>query len=169
MKNKWVKYTLFLTILIFSIGCDQQTKKLAKDQLAYAKQPIEYLDGTFRLIYAENTGAFLGLGDTLPPIWKYILLIFFPTLVLFLFAATYFKASSSLLQFAGMSLIVGGGIGNLIDRIAYGSVIDFMHINVGGLKTGIFNFADVAVTVGLIVLLFTIFFSNRGNPTIDME
>lgn len=156
IKNKWLKYSLFLAIIVVCVGCDQQTKIMAKEQLAY-KAPVEYLDGMFKLIYAENTGAFLGLGDSLSPNLKYIFLIFIPTLVLFIFAATYFKASSSISQFVGMSLIVAGGIGNLIDRIAYGSVIDFMNIDIGGLRTGIFNFADVAVSTCLILLLITIY------------
>ncbi len=159
-KNKWLKYGLFLAILTISVGCDQQTKLMAKEQLSYA-QPIEYLDGMFKLIYAENTGAFLGLGDSLSPNLKYLFLIFIPTLVLFLFAVTYFKSSNSYSQFIGMSLIVGGGIGNLIDRIAYGSVVDFMNISFAGLRTGIFNFADVAVSTGLVLLLFSLFWEKK--------
>ena len=155
-QNKWLKYGLFITIIIVCVGCDQQTKIMAKEQLSYG-QPIEYFDGLFKLIYAENTGAFLGLGDDLSPNLKYLFLIFIPTFVLFLFAVTYFKASSTFGQFIGMSLIVGGGIGNLIDRIAYGSVVDFMNISFGGMRTGIFNFADVAVSAGLILLLFSIY------------
>lgn len=155
-QNKWLKYGLFLAIIIVCVGCDQQTKIMAKEQLSYG-QPIEYFDGLFKLIYAENTGAFLGLGDSLSPNLKYLFLIFIPTFVLFLFAVTYFKASSNFGQFIGMSLIVGGGIGNLIDRIAYGSVVDFMNISFGSMRTGIFNFADVAVSAGLILLLFSIY------------
>ena len=51
--------------------------------------------------------------------------------------------------------VIGGGIGNLIDRIVYGEVTDFFHIDLGGyFKTGIFNMADVSVTMGVIVILF---------------
>ncbi len=57
---------------------------------------------------------------------------------------------------AGFSLIVGGGAGNLIDRLARdGRVGDFIMIGVGGIRTGIFNFADLAVLAGWIVLLFS--------------
>ncbi len=161
LKNKWFKYSLFIGILTMCISCDQQTKQMAKEQLSYAR-PIEYLNGTFKLIYAENTGAFLGLGDSMSPNLKYLFLIFIPTLVLFLFTATYFKNSTSIGQFVGMSLIVGGGIGNMIDRVTYGSVVDFMNIDIGGFRTGIFNFADVAVSCGLLLLLFTIY---RGKGT----
>jgi signal peptidase II len=162
MNNKFIKYGIFLVVLILTVGCDQSTKRIAKEQLAYAK-PIEYLNGFFKLVYAENTGAFLGMGDSLPPTWKYILLIFFPTLVLFLFAAIYLKNSSSFAQLFGVSLIVAGGIGNLIDRIAYGSVVDFMNIGIGNLRSGIFNVADVAVSTGLIILIYSIYFLKKGN------
>ena len=77
LKNKWFKYSLFIGILTMCISCDQQTKHVAKEQLSYSR-PIEYLDGTFKLVYAENTGAFLGLGDSLSPNLKYLILIFIP-------------------------------------------------------------------------------------------
>lgn len=162
LKNKWFKYGLFLSIIVICVGCDQQTKLMAKEQLAYSK-PIHYFDGLFTLIYAENTGAFLGLGNSLSPNLKYLFLIFIPTFVLFIFAVTYFRASASITQFIGMSLIVAGGIGNLIDRIAYGSVIDFMNVGIGSLRSGIFNFADVAVSGGLLLLLFTIYKGDQKN------
>lgn len=52
------------------------------------------------------------------------------------------------------AFVVGGGIGNLIDRIAYGSVTDFYQIKLGIFKTGIFNMADVSVTIGVLLILF---------------
>ena len=160
MQNKFFKYGIFFAILVVCVSCDQSTKRLAKEQLSFSP-PIEYLDGTFKLIYAENTGAFLGLGDSLPPNLKYLLLVFLPTLVLFIFAVTYLRASASFTQFIGMSFIIAGGIGNMIDRITHGKVVDFMNIDFGNIRTGIFNFADVAVSFGLILLLFHIFTSKN--------
>ncbi|MGB5497334.1 MAG: signal peptidase II, partial [Maribacter sp.] len=52
------------------------------------------------------------------------------------------------------AFVIGGGIGNLIDRIAYGSVTDFFQIKMGIFKTGIFNMADMSVTTGVLLLLF---------------
>jgi signal peptidase II len=53
-----------------------------------------------------------------------------------------------------MTLILGGGLGNLIDRLLFGSVTDFMIVGVGPLRTGIFNFADMAVVAGTLLLIF---------------
>ena len=58
----------------------------------------------------------------------------------------------------GFCCIVGGGIANVYDRIVYGSVTDFFHIDLGGVfRTGIFNFADMSVMLGLGLLLFASF------------
>ncbi len=152
LKNKYLKIGLFLLIVLICVSCDQTTKVIAKAHLEYAA-PINYLNGTFKLMYKENTGAFLGLGENLPAGLKYLLLVFLPTLVLFLFAATFLKASTSYLQFMAVSLIIAGGIGNMIDRITAGAVVDFMNIGFGNIRTGIFNFADLFITFGLILLL----------------
>lgn len=163
MKDNILKYSLFLVILIVCVGCDQSTKIMAKEQLSYS-QPIDYLDGFFKLVYAENTGAFLGLGDDLSPNLKYIFLVFIPTFFLFVFGAIYLRPSASYLQFVAISLIIAGGVGNMIDRITQGTVIDFMNIGIGNLRTGIFNFADVAVSTGLILFLFHIYKHKEDVP-----
>jgi signal peptidase II len=58
-------------------------------------------------------------------------------------------------QLFGLGLVFAGGASNLVDRISRGSVIDFMNVGLGGLRTGIFNVADVAILVGVGALLFS--------------
>ena len=60
----------------------------------------------------------------------------------------------SRLAAAGLLLFVAGGISNLVDRIAMGSVIDFLNVGIGPIRTGIFNVADVAILAGIALLLF---------------
>ena len=65
----------------------------------------------------------------------------------------------------GLAMILGGGLGNLHDRLVYGFVRDFMQLRVGPLHTGIFNAADAAITVGVIVLvLHSLVRSARSTP-----
>ncbi|MGB3144040.1 MAG: signal peptidase II, partial [Maribacter sp.] len=66
------------------------------------------------------------------------------------------KPNINSLLLLAFALVIGGGIGNLIDRIAHGSVTDFFQIRLGIFRTGIFNMADVAVTTGVLLLLYLI-------------
>ena len=142
-------------ILLAVVVCDRITKHVAKQNL----QPYEIirlLNDTVRLQYAENTGAFLSLGSNISEPARYIVF----TLLVGIFLGcllTYLLLSKQLtrLQVMAMSLVLGGGIGNLIDRIAHeGRVFDFMNVGIGSLRTGIFNVADMSITFGVLWFLF---------------
>ena len=107
-----------------------------------------------RLQYAENKGAFLGLGNRLSPTVRFWLLTVATTLLLVgLCIFLIVKWNTSQPSFIALTLILSGGIGNMIDRIFNdGRVIDFLNLGVGSLRTGIFNVADIAITVGCILL-----------------
>ena len=96
----------------------------------------------------------LGFGENFPPIIKIVLLQGLPFLVLLiLLYRTLNKTNLNKWIILAFAFVIGGGIGNLIDRIAYGSVTDFFQIRLGIFRTGIFNMADVAVTFGVLLIL----------------
>ncbi len=144
------RIVLILTLIILNIGCDQISKKMVRDQVEF-RSTTEIIGEKFILTNVENTGAFLGMGSELNPIVKIILLLILPVFVLLLVLRyLLIKEDLDRSSLIGLSFIVGGGIGNLYDRILYGSVTDFFHIDLGGIfKTGIFNMADVSVMVGM--------------------
>jgi signal peptidase II len=112
------------------------------------------VDHYFILTNVENTGAMLGFGQNFPPFLKIILLQGLPLLVLIvLLYRLMTKAHLNRWAAVGFAFVVGGGLGNLIDRMLYGSVTDFFQIQLGFFKTGIFNMADVAVTFGVLLIL----------------
>lgn len=156
MKN-WVKILLFCVSLVVFIGCDRITKNLAKEYLMY-HEPISYLHNTLRLEYAENTGAAMSLGDQLSKPVSFWLLSVFP-LVFLLFLSGYVikkVADFNIVKLLAFSLIVAGGLGNVIDRILFDRhVTDFMNVGINNIRTGIFNVADMCVTAGVIMLLFS--------------
>jgi signal peptidase II len=65
----------------------------------------------------------------------------------------------------GVALFVAGGASNLVDRIAYGMVIDFMNVGIGSLRTGIFNVADMAIMLGAGILVLESYRPAPGGPT----
>lgn len=152
MKNN---RTLFITILIVvNIALDQISKFWVRANVP-AGSRSEILGEYFTLHNVENTGAFLGLGSDFNPVLKIILLNVLPVVVLTLVLFHIFR-DKTLDKFSliGFCCIIGGGIANLYDRILYGQVTDFWHIDLGGVfRTGIFNIADVSVMVGMGLLI----------------
>ncbi len=145
------------TLIILSIFFDQLSKFWIRNNIESYNE-IELIGSFFTLIRVENSGAFLGMGSELSYIPKLILLIIFPILVLVAVSIyTYMDKKLDYLSLVGFSLIIGGGVANIFDRIVYGSVTDFLYINLGFFKTGIFNIADLSVTTGIILILIASF------------
>ena len=149
---------LVLTLLVSCVGCDQITKELARTNLAF-EPPISWFHDTVRLEYVENTGAFLSLGTSLPEDILFVLFQFgIGAGLLTLLIVLLRSRPDSILFVIGWYLILGGGVGNLLDRVIHqGRVIDFMNLGIGPIRTGIFNLADVYITIGALMLLFVSF------------
>ena len=160
LKNN--RYYKISSLIILSIFFDQLSKFWIRNNIESYNE-IELIGSFFTLIRVENSGAFLGMGSELSYIPKLILLIIFPIVVLVAVSIyTYVDKKLDNLSLVGFSLIIGGGVANIFDRIVYGSVTDFLYINLGGfLKTGIFNIADLSVTTGMILILIASF--KKGN------
>jgi signal peptidase II len=138
------------------ISCDRVTKDLAKEHLKN-KHSVSYLHNSIQLIYVENTGAALSLGDQLPKMASFWLLSILPLSFLIFLSAYVIRHSKemSFFKMFSFALIISGGIGNIIDRIVFDRhVTDFMLLSFFKLHTGIFNFADVCVSAGAIGLIF---------------
>ena len=163
MKAKRILRTLVIFALLSStIGCDQISKKFVRQRIEYNEQ-VGVINHYLTLTKIENRGAFLSLGNDLPHPIKLLLLTILPLVVLGLLL-TYLLTSKKLSPMAimGISFVVGGGIGNIYDRIIYGSVTDFLHINFVIFQTGIFNMADVSIMTGIGLILMETYFK-RGK------
>ena len=114
-----------------------------------------YLFDTFRLVYAENPGAFLGMGDSLPPfISTAIFMCLIPLAVIgmsiYVLRSNEFKGPNVVI----MGSVLAGGFSNVIDRYYNDAhVIDFLNVGLGGLRSGIFNVADMFVMFGVFLLI----------------
>jgi len=163
-----------LTIVLFiSVGCDQATKSVAQNQLIDRK-PITFLNNTVRIEYAENPGAFLSLGARLPADaqrWIFTGVVTLLLLGMLIYALRKAEKIHIILLVAA-ALYIGGGMGNLIDRlINEGRVIDFLNVGIGNFRTGVFNVADMAImaAVGLIVIFSLQSWRANSSTQIDEE
>lgn len=153
--RSWHRWAVAGGVLLATVGCDQGTKQLAVATLK--NEPTRsFLGDLFRLGYAENPGAFLGLGGGMGStlqFWVFsvgvgVLLL---GMLAYLFASQTLTFTASL----GLSLLAGGGISNWFDRVANdGRVVDFLNLGIGSVRTGIFNVADVAIMAGAAIMIF---------------
>lgn len=153
-----------ILIIALNIALDQITKVIVRAKIDY-REVIELIGEKFILTNVENSGAFLGMGSDMNPTLKLIFLLILPVVVLAM-VVYYILKNKQLdkLSLIAFCCIIGGGIANVYDRIVYGSVTDFLHIDLGGVfRTGIFNVADMSVTFGMIVLVYASFTQNKSG------
>lgn len=159
--RKLTKLLIGLILIISNISCDQITKKEVRENIN-PHERIEIVNDNFILTKVENTGAALGFGSDFHPIIKLFILQLIPIFVLiYLSYYLYQRENVSKLRFVAITFFIGGGIGNIIDRIIYKSVTDFMYLELGPFHTGIFNMADVSVTVAAILLIVSSIISKQ--------
>ena len=138
-------------VVVSTVGCDRATKEAAARYLA-GQPRLSLAADSIRLELVENRGGFLSLGAELPEdVRRAVFEVGTAVLLTWLgvWACRRVLAGGWAL---GPVLLWAGGVANLGDRIARGSVVDFLNLGVGTLRTGIFNVADVAITAGVILV-----------------
>jgi signal peptidase II len=142
-------------ICLMIIGIDQGTKWYASEYLPKFEM-TSYWSDILRIGYAENTGAFLGLGSGMSDSAKFWIFVCAVGLILSSLLIYILKTKTQTAYgLSSLMLIFSGGISNFFDRaVNNGAVIDFLNIGIGSLRTGIFNVADMAIMLGVFLLLF---------------
>lgn len=125
-------------------------------------ETIGYFHNHFVITKVENTGAFLSLGNDMSKSGRSIFLLLIPAAMLvFGLVYLFIKPNLPTLALVGFSCVIGGGIANIFDRIYYGSVTDFLYIDLGIAHTGVFNLADVSIVTGLLLVLLQSLLSRK--------
>jgi signal peptidase II len=149
---------LILLLISFNIGCDQLTKTVVREHVDYDEQ-IPVIKNHFTILKVENSGAFLSSGESLPIPVKFVLLSLLPLFILG-YALYFLMVKRDLNRFLmiGISCIIGGGLGNLYDRMVFGSVTDFLHLDFVIFQTGVFNLADLSISLGTLLILISLYY-----------
>lgn len=143
------------------VALDQLTKRLVTDSLPLHSS-VEVIPDLFHLTLVTNRGALFGLLHDLPDPYRSALFTLVPLLAVGLII--YFQARTTLqdtLAHAGLALILGGALGNLVDRIRLGHVIDFLDVFIGEHHWPAFNAADSAICVGVSLLVLDLMARGR--------
>src|SRR5712671_6447558 len=148
------KYHFLIAMLV--IALDRVTKWAIASKLTL-HDSIPVIPGFFRIIRTENRGAAFGLFADSPSEWKIGLLVLFSIVALVIVSALLWRSSHTMTATAvGLSLILGGALGNLWDRLLSGRVVDFLLVYIGPYQWPAFNVADSAIVVGAGLLVFEI-------------
>jgi signal peptidase II len=155
------KYFFLIAALV--VALDRYTKWLIAHKLTM-HDSIPVIPGFFRIIHTENPGAAFGLFADSPSQWKVALLIVFSLVALAIVSLLLWKNSHRLTSTGiGLSLILGGALGNLWDRIVSRHVVDFLLFYIGRYQWPAFNVADSAIVVGACLLVFEIVFTKSPS------
>ncbi len=152
-KNKYVMFAAIAGVIIVS---DQITKAMVMSNMPL-HHSIQMIAGFFDLTHIRNTGGAFGIFADSNPIFRKILFLFMTSAAACLIL--YFhKQTPDTHRFlaVGWAAIFGGAVGNLIDRIIRGSVVDFLYFHIGDFYWPAFNVADIAITTGGAILLYHI-------------
>jgi signal peptidase II len=155
---------LYLLIALVVVLLDRWTKHLVAQRIRlYAH--VQVIPGFFRLTHTENTGAAFSLFADSPAPWKTALLIAFSVIALIVVSTLLWKNHHAhIATGVALSLIMGGAVGNLWDRLARGRVVDFLLVYVKQYQWPVFNLADSAIVIGAGLLILEILFAKSHSP-----
>ncbi len=165
------RLTVSVLSIVLLIALDQITKKIAQASLM-GKGTIPVIDDFFMLVYATNRGGFLSFGSSAGGLLWWMFFVVLPLVVLIAFSVyVVTKKKDDWFYLSFWIFVISGGVGNLLDRIFYGEVIDFMHMNFGIFQTGVFNVADLYLNVFalLVVLIYLIRFKKEETATEEKQ
>jgi signal peptidase II len=158
------KYFFFIAVIVLLL--DRIAKWAIASNIAL-HDSVVVIPGFLRLTHVQNTGAAFGLFAESSFQWKVGALVSFSILALVIVSALLWKNSHSLSTTTiGLSLILGGAMGNLWDRMVSGHVVDFLDFYVGSYHWPAFNVADSAIVVGAILLVAEIVFTKSATETV---
>jgi signal peptidase II len=159
MTQQYCARAIHFFIALIVLLLDRWTKHLVSVHVPLYTH-IQIIPGFFRLTHTENTGAAFSLFADSPARWKTGMLIAFSLVALVIvFALLWTNARALTSAGIGLSLILGGALGNLWDRLASGRVVDFLLLYVRQYQWPVFNLADSAIVVGAGLLVIEILFT----------
>lgn len=160
-KNKW-----FLIAFTITLVADQVTKTMIVDRLHYGER-LQVIPGFFDLTHVRNPGGAFSFFADGPAEWRFALFVGAAVVAMILLLVFLRRhAPQDRLSPMALGLILGGAVGNLIDRVVYGEVIDFLVVHLlFGYTWPTFNVADSAIVVGVGILLVEMFFGTEPDQS----
>ncbi len=167
-KKSYIEYIVYSAIILGGIFLDQLTKWLAVKFLLPLGRSVPLIEGVLQLTYVENTGAAFGMLKE----HRWVFIVISTIAIIGITAYLYLGHAPTKFTAVSLAIIISGGIGNMIDRIALGYVVDFIDFCL--INFAVFNGADSFVCVGAGLLLLAIILTpdekfKKGGKKEDKE
>lgn len=158
------KYIFAGTIASLTVIFDQISKAMVRSSMPlWSSDPI--FPNFFNMVHAVNKGAAFGFLNRADISWQRSFFIIITIVALGIIYSLIKSAhKSNKLQIASLALLLGGAIGNLFDRIIYGEVTDFLDFYIGKYHWPAFNVADIALTIGAVLMIISLYFGKPNAP-----
>jgi signal peptidase II len=157
------KYQKLVIIAAGVVALDQATKYLIQKTIL-PMHTVKVIPGFFNLTHVSNPGGAFGFAADQSAFVRAILFLFISALALVFIFYFYRKTPASYRMLTtGFALVFGGAIGNLIDRIRFGTVVDFLHFYFRGLSYPSFNVADIAIVMGMLIFVYHLLFNKMPS------
>lgn len=148
------KYLILFSLSGLILCCDQFTKQWVRTNLVMGERHELFPFAT--LVYTTNSGFAFGLMQKAPSPLQNIFLIGLPAFALILIILIFIKLQDNqMMTSLALTSILGGALGNLIDRMRFGYVIDFLDLHFLGLTIPAFNLADASILAGLLLMFYS--------------
>lgn len=153
----YLKYFLFLSISFAIVALDQATKLMIHTQFNLGEEKV-IIPGFFNIIYVRNTGGVFGLFSQSNDVIRMVLFLILPVLAFVLIVSIIHKLDiKERYQLLAFSSIFGGALGNYIDRIHFGYVVDFLDFHYKNFSWPAFNIGDICIVIGVFSAIFIIY------------
>ena len=154
LRRRWA---VFAAIALIVVVADQLSKAWVRSQLVFGDRPTEVVGSLVRVVFSQNRGGIFGLfGDS-----AIVLAISSLVVIGLIVVYEWREGSHSWVLTIALGLLLGGAIGNLLDRLFYGYVTDFIDVGIGDSRFYTFNVADSAISVALLLLIVIALFHER--------
>ena len=155
----------YLVLLVVVLGADIATKHLVQQNMLL-HQSIPLIPGCLNITYIENPGAAFGLLANANHPWRTLFFIAVSLLALVFVVILFFKSSpEEQWNRIGLTLVLAGALGNLIDRLRFGVVVDFIDVYWRTAHWPAFNIADSAISIGVGILIIDLLLKRKATPS----
>ena len=143
-RPRWLLFTLLAAGVVVA---DQLTKAVVVGSLAVGES-VQVVGDLLRIVHWRNSGILFGMLPDSAPVFAVVSVVVLGLIVLY-----QAKSGRSLVTTIALGLLLGGALGNLADRVRYGSVVDFVDVGIGTLRFYTFNVADAAISTSIVCLI----------------